>query len=169
MSGEREAEGNRPELTAQQVIELLGLVPLPVEGGYVRETYRSAAGTESGDAAGTAIFYMLTEDSFSHLHRLTGDEMYHFYLGDAVELTELLPDGSAKRTVLGSDLLKEECIQHLVPAGNWQGSRLKRGGKWALMGTTMCPGYTQEGYEHGNREYLLGQYPSAADEIRRLT
>ena len=86
--------------TAEEIIEALGLVPLPKEGGLVLETYRSTALTREGEAAGTAIFYMLRGSSFSHLHRLKGDEMYHFYLGDPVELTELLPDGSVKKTVL---------------------------------------------------------------------
>ncbi len=155
--------------TAEEIIEALGLVPLPKEGGLVLETYRSTALTREGEAAGTAIFYMLRDSSFSHLHRLKGDEMYHFYLGDPVELTELLPDGGVKKTVLGSDLPGGEQLQHLVPGGNWQGSRLAEGGKWALLGTTMCPGYRGEEYEHGDSEELLRLYPSAEKEIRQLT
>ena len=157
------------KMTAEQVIELLGLVPLEGEGGLVLETYRSAAKTDSGEAAGTAILYMLRGDSFSHFHRLTGDEVYHFYLGDPVQLMELMPDGSVRKTILGRDIQNGERVQHLVPAGSWQGSSLLEGGRWALLGTTMCPGYTQEGYEHGNAEELLQKYPSAAEEIRRLT
>ena len=157
------------QMTAQQVIEALGLVPLEEEGGLVLETYKSAFQTEGGSSAGTAIFYLLRGSSFSHLHRLSGDELYHFYLGDPVELTELLPDGTVKKTVLGSDILGGECLQHLVPAGNWQGSHLRAGSRWALLGTTMCPGYRQEEYEHGDRALLLEQYPSAKKEILRLT
>ena len=156
-------------MTAEELIEILGLVPLGEEGGLVHESYRSPVLTESGEAAGTAIYYLLRGESFSHMHRLTGDEMYHFYLGDPVELTELLPDGSVKMTTMGQDLMRGECVQHLVPAGNWQGSRLKEGGKWALMGTTMCPGYTEAGYEHGDAKSLAGMYPEAEEEIRRLT
>ena len=156
-------------LTAEQVIEALGLVPLPVEGGLVLETYKSTAKTADGETAGTAIYYMLHGDAFSHLHKLRGDEMYHFYLGDPVELVELTPDGECRKTILGSDLLGGEAIQHLVPAGNWQGSRLAEGGKWALLGTSMCPGYSGEGYTHGDAEVLLKQYPSARREIMRLT
>ena len=155
-------------MTAQQVIDALGLVPLAGEGGMYRQTYASAR-TLDGAAAGTAIYYLLTEHSFSHLHRLTGDEMYHFYLGDAVELCELLPDGAGRVTVLGQDLAAGYAVQHLVPAGVWQGSRLAPGGKWALLGTTMCPGYTDGGYEHGRRETLAAQYPAFAPYIEALT
>lgn len=157
------------KLSAEDVIRMLGLVPLSEEGGLVLETYRSTALTDKGEIAVTAIFYMLRGDAFSHLHRLTGDELYHFYMGDPVEMLELLPDGGIKKTVLGNDLCAGECLQHLVPAGNWQGSRLKTGGEWALLGTTMCPGYTQEGYEHGDARKLASSYPEAEEEIRQLT
>lgn len=156
-------------MTADQVINALGLVPLDQEGGLVLETYKSSQKTSDGGAACTAIFYLLRGSSFSHLHRLSGDELYHFYLGDPVELTELLPDGSVRTTTLGSGITHGECLQHLVPAGNWQGSRLKEGGSWALLGTTMCPGYRQDMYEHGDRAKLLRQYPSGRDSILRLT
>ena len=159
---------NTGKMTAEEVIETLGLIPLAEEGGLVKETYRSSVLTESGEAAGTAIFYLLRGGSFSHLHRLTGDELYHFYMGDPVKLTELLPDGSVCTTILGQDVRNGEQLQHLVPAGNWQGSRLKEGG-WALLGTTMCPGYSAEGYEHGDARTLKKAYPSAEGEIDALT
>lgn len=156
------------KITAQQLIEHLGLKPLPGEGGMSLQTYLSEKkiGNEPG---GTAIYYLLTGEAFSHLHRLTGDEVYHFYLGDPVELTELLPDGRVKTTVLGQDILDGQAVQHLVPAGNWQGSRLAAGGSWALMGTTMCPGYTDECYEHGDADALRMQYPEAKETIALLT
>lgn len=155
-------------LTAEQVIKILGLVPLPLEGGLVAETWRSMVRMGKGPA-GTAIYYFLEGKMFSHLHRLSGDEVYHFYMGDPVELVELMPDGTWKTTRLGNDLLSGECVQHVVPAGNWQGSRLRDSGEWALLGTTMCPGYTQETYEHGDRERLMQEYPEAGEAIRRLT
>ena len=83
---------DKKKLTEEEVIELLGLVPLEGEGGMAAETWRSTVMTQGGETAGTAIFYFLRGRAFSHLHRLTGDEMYHFYLGDAVEMLELLPD-----------------------------------------------------------------------------
>ena len=152
----------------EEIIEKLHLVPLTQEGGMVSQTYVSTFKI-GGECAGTAIFYLLRDKAFSHLHRLTGDELYHFYLGDPVELTELLPDGTHRKTVLGNDLASGHALQHLVPAGNWQGSHLAGGGKWALLGTTMWPGYTDECYEHGNRGKLLEEYPDAAEEILALT
>lgn len=155
-------------MTAEEIIQALGLEPLPVEGGLTTQTYLSRFSID-GQPAGTAIYYLLRGSAFSHLHQLTGDEMYHFYLGDPVELTQLLPDGSVKTTVLGTDIAAGQRPQLLVPAGVWQGSRLAPGGSFALLGTTMWPGYTPECYRHGDSAELARQYPQAAEIIARLT
>ena len=154
---------------ADDLIARLGLVPLEGEGGRYRETYRLAAANNSGLPAATAIYYLLTPDTFSELHRLPSDELYHFYLGDPVELLTLAPEGDVGRHVLGPDVLGGMAVQLLVPGGTWQGSRLREDGRFALMGTTMTPGFRAETYRRGDREELSQRYPSAAMEIKRLT
>src|SRR5215212_7260430 len=145
-------------LTADRVIELLGLRPLPVEGGHFLQTWcasetipAAALPARYGRAKplGTAIYYLLTDeaDSFSALHRLPTEEVYHFYLGDAVEMLMLNPDGTSERVRLGHDLPNGERVQHLVPRDVWQGSRLVDGGRFALMGTTMAPGFDELDYD----------------------
>lgn len=157
------------ENDADRIIEALGLVPLEREGGLVRQTYVSSEHVAGGGAAATAIYYLLRGDAFSYLHRLDGDEIYHFYLGDPAELLELAPDGSSCVTVLGPDVLAGQEPQHLVRAGTWQGSHLASGGAWALLGTTMCPGYTDAGYEHADAGELTTRYPEQEALIRQLT
>src|SRR5438309_5994853 len=128
-------------LTAARLLELLDLRPLPGEGGYYRETHRSAdrvpfAGRAGGKSAGTAIYYLLTPETFSALHRLPTDEVYHFYLGDPVEMLQLWPDGTGRVVSLGQDVRAGHLLQAVVPRGVWQGSRLYSGGAFALLGTT---------------------------------
>jgi predicted cupin superfamily sugar epimerase len=148
-------------LTAKQIQDLLKLEPLRPEGGYFAESYRSALSS--------AIYYMLTPDAFSAMHRLKGDELYHFYLGDPVEMLMLKPDGSAEALLLGQNVLSGMRVQHTVPGGTWQGSRLAPGGKFALMGTTMAPGFDPQDYEPGKRDALSSQYPTYAPLIAFLT
>ncbi len=148
-------------LTAKQVQELFKLQPLQPEGGYFAESYRSPLST--------AIYYMLTPDTFSAMHRLKGDEIYHFYLGDPVEMLMLKPDGSAEALLLGQNILGGMRVQHTVPGGTWQGSRLAPGGKFALMGTTMAPGFDPKDYDPGKRDALSAQYPAYAPLIAFLT
>ncbi|MGH9862600.1 MAG: cupin domain-containing protein [Candidatus Acidiferrales bacterium] len=167
-------------MNARQLIEHLKLEPLPVEGGYFRQTY-CAAETLAQSALpsryrtdkpfGTAIYYLLTSepDSFSALHRLPTDEIYHFYLGDPVELLLLYPNGSSQRVLLGPDLLGGQQVQFVAPRDAWQGSRLRAGGAWALLGTTMAPGFTPEDFVAGDREELMRRYPEQAELIHALT
>lgn len=98
------------------------------------------------------------------MHRLPGDEIFHFYRGDPVEMLELLPDNSTRTTILGPDIPSMQ-LQHVVPGGSWQGSRLVEGGRWALLGATMSPGFAYEDYEHGSLE-LVDAWPDHAAAIR---
>ena len=165
-------------ITVDFLMKHFGLVPLPEEGGYYAETYRSVvqiprAGLpgryEGSRAAGTAIYYLLTPDTFSALHRLPGDEIYHFYLGDPVDLLLLHPDGRGEAVTLGQDLEAGMRLQTVAPGAVWQGSRLRDGGRFALLGTTMAPGFAFEDFELGGREKLLEWYPAFADQIVWLT
>lgn len=167
-------------LTSAQIIAHFKLEPLPIEGGLFRQTYHSKIrlpkdalpGHYPEDKpAGVAIIYLLSsdDDSFSALHRLPTDEIYHFYLGDPVILLLLYPDGTSARITLGQDILNGQHVQFVVPAGVWQGSFVQPGGEFALMGTTMAPGYTDSDYVGGERAALIGQYPDEAKMITRLT
>lgn len=159
-------------MDARELIDLLGLEPHPKEGGFFRETWRSAGRSNPGPpfggerSHGTAIYYLLTPDTFSAMHRLPGDEVFHFYLGDPVEMLELHPDGTANTIVLGSDP-RTMRLQHVVIGGTWQGSRLVGAGSWALMGCTVAPGFDYADYESGTRA-LLDEFPSARAAITTL-
>lgn len=165
-------------ITAEQINTLLNLKPHPKEGGYFIETYRSDEMIPKGalpkrypDARSyaTGIYYFITPESFSTIHRLKSDEIFHFYLGDPVEMLQLWPDGSGKRIPLGSDLLKGMRPQVIVPRGIWQGCRLLLGGKFALLGVTVSPGFEFMDYEVGQRDELVKSYPKFRDLIIALT
>jgi uncharacterized protein len=163
---------------AKQIQELLNLQPLAVEGGYFAETYRSKlaltqqslpSGFRGDRALSSAIYYMLTPDTFSAMHRLKGDELYHFYLGDPTEMLILKPDGTGEIALLGQDIVSGMRLQHLVPAGAWQGSRLVPCGKFALMDTTMSPAFDPADFDLGNGDELGIQYPDYLNLIAVLT
>jgi predicted cupin superfamily sugar epimerase len=103
------------------------------------------------------------------VHRLASDEIFHFYLGDPVEMLQLWPDGSHRLVLIGVDLQAGQRPQVLVPRGVWQGARLRPGGHFALLGTTVAPGFDYADYETGHRGHLLATYPTARDLIIALT
>lgn len=157
-------------LTADDIKRMLQLEPHPMEGGFFRETYRSRLRMQGADRnASTAIYYLLTPDTFSALHRLPGDEIFHFYLGDTVEMLQLWPGGSVRHVLIGGDLPRGLQPQVVVPGGVWQGCRLRKGGRLALMGCTMAPGFDVADFELGERAALISAYASARDEIVGLT
>lgn len=165
-------------MTADDVIELLQLTPLKLEGGFFRETYRShwqvhpeslPAGVRGPRAIGTAIYYLITRDSFSALHRLPGSEVFHFYLGDPVVMLQLHPNGESQTVTLGQNLYIGQQLQVVVRGGVWQGCRLLKDGEWALMGTTMSPGFDYSDYENGVRDDLIAEFPAAEELIRQYT
>lgn len=153
------------------IVEKLGLEPLPIEGGMFRSTYHSNEKIGEKDAC-NAIYYLLKKGAFSHLHRLPNDEIYHYYMGDSLEMLELCPDGTASRLVLGPNLDKGEQPQIVMHAGCFQGSRPMPGGEhgFSLVGCTNSPGYTDEGYEHlTDREWAIETYPEYEELIKALS
>lgn len=158
--------------------QMLNLKPLPTEGGFYAETYRSNEKLPPGVLParytgnrhfGTAIYFLLTPDTFSAMHRLASDEIYHFYLGDPVELLCLREEGSGDIFTLGTDFERGMRPQLIVSRGTWQGSRLRPGGKFALLGTTMAPGFEFADFELGGRAALMERYPAFSETIRQLT
>lgn len=165
-------------MTAEDVKRILGLVKHPREGGWYVRTWESeervaaecfADGRYGGARrTSTAIYYLLEPGTFSEMHRLKSDEIFHHYLGDAVEMLELFADGTSGVTVIGKDLAAGEMVQHVVRKGVWQGSRLVREEGWALLGCTVSPGFEFEDYEDAGAEELCARWPAEAERIRGL-
>lgn len=141
------------QLSAADVIAMLDLKPLEDEGGYFRETWQLPA-PEGDRPLATSILYLITPTSFSSLHRLDHDEMFHVYAGDPCRMVMIDPDHQSHEIMLGNDIGAGMVVQHLVPAGWWQGTRLVRGGAWALLGTTNSPGFDPEGFQLATQEHV---------------
>jgi predicted cupin superfamily sugar epimerase len=145
-------------MTADEVIELLELEPMPIEGGMWAQTWR--------DDNGSAIYFLLRPDDFSALHRLDIPELWHHYAGAPVEMLLLDPNGSVRRPLLGDELMSGQRPLVPVAAGVWMGAATT--GAWSLVGTTMAPPFQPEGFEAGEASALTALYPDAADHIRRF-
>ncbi len=170
---------------ARNVIAALELAPLPHEGGWFRQTWRSETGS--------VIYFLLTPEDFSALHRLRGRELWYFYAGDPIEHV-MLDDASraAHFTLLGADLEAGHRSQVEVPGGTWQGARVATGSGqhedpaasstspgvgpsvspgagWSLVGCTMTPAWNEADFELGARDALLRDFPEHAALVRALT
>jgi predicted cupin superfamily sugar epimerase len=123
------------------LIETLGLQPHP-EGGWYRQVFKSDASvTRHADGASrsalTTIYFLLAEGAVSRLHRVSSDEVWHFYEGDALELT------------IGDEVVVLDAVHRVrvVPANVWQSARPL--GEYALVGCTVGPGFEFEDFEMG--------------------
>jgi predicted cupin superfamily sugar epimerase len=166
-------------MTADEVKKILGLQPHPREGGWFVRSWEAeefvAAGCfaearyDGARRTSTAIYYLLEPGTFSEMHVLQSDEIFHHYMGGAVEMLELFADGSSSRVVIGKDLEAGERPQHVVRRGVWQGSRLLREEGWALLGCTVSPGFEFADYESATGGELVSRWPQEAERIRALT
>ncbi|MEU6083672.1 cupin domain-containing protein [Streptomyces sp. NPDC047108] len=158
-----------PVPSVAELAALYGLEPLPLEGGLFRQTWAGPAGP-GGHPSGTAILFLMAAagDLFSAMHRLPRDEVWHFYLGDPVELLLLEPGGTSRVEVLGQDVTAGQHVQFTVPGGTWMGARVRDGGSHALIGCTLAPGFLPSDYEGGDADELAARYPEHGEMIRAL-
>ncbi len=143
---------------------------LPVEGTLYRSSWQSGTVLPWGEPAGTAMIGLYTDSprSVSMFHRLTHDEVWHVYGGDPFTVHLLHPDGRVEHVTMGTDAVRGQQVQYVVPAGTWQAGELVAGGRYALFGCTMAPGFTVDCFEAGLTHDLLAQYPHEAALITRL-
>jgi predicted cupin superfamily sugar epimerase len=129
--------------TAKQIIAALELAPHP-EGGWYRETWRAET-SDGARPSGTAIYYLLEADQFSHWHRVDATEIWHFHAGSPLSLT-ISPDGhDAEARLLGPEIAAGQRPQAIVPAGWWQCATSV--GAFTLVSCTVSPGFDFAGFE----------------------
>lgn len=152
-------------------IEKLGLQAHP-EGGYFRETYRSAEKMTQDDlpdrflgerSFSTAIYFLLTENNFSSLHRIQSDELWFFHAGSPLNIHLIEPNGDCRCLTIGPD----GPFQAVVPARCWFGAEVGQG--YALVSCTVAPGFDFADFELADRVALVKEFPQHSDLIMRLT
>ena len=164
------------ELTAEDILGLLNLEP-NATCGSVRISYTAGLSiAENGlptpfsdkRPMGSALYFLVTPHAPVRLHRIRNDQLYHYYLGDPLELFMLQADGAAKRVVVGPDLRSGQCVQLLIPGNTFHTARLLGQGRWFLGGSTEWPGVVPTDVEIGDVDKLAKSHPSAAADIRAI-
>lgn len=165
--------------SSKEIIERLELESMPEAGGFYRETYRDEDAGLSAEAlgikskvrhsSGSAIYYLITQDNFSALHRISCDQIYHFYSGDLVEMIQIDEQGTLTRVILGPDILNGQSPQVVTPKGSWQALRIQSGGSWSLLGISTTPSFEFQDFELGNRNKLMKQFPLHSEYILKYS
>ncbi|HJX82559.1 MAG TPA: cupin domain-containing protein [Candidatus Udaeobacter sp.] len=161
-------------MTPDEVRNLLKLEP-HATCGFVRVTFISekwiAAGGlpppfAEGRPTGSALYFMVTPDSPVRLHRIHNDQLYHYYLGDPIDVLMLHADGTTKRAVVGPDLRAGQCLQLLIPGNTFHTARIVGGRRWFLGASTEWPGVEPADVEIGDVDALGAKYPDVANDLR---
>lgn len=158
-------------MNAKEIIQQLQLQPHP-EGGWYRETYRSADTLVNKNGAKrnvcTAIYFLLEEKDKSHFHRIESDETWFFHSGETLEVI-MIEDGELRTVLLGNNLSKGEMPQFTVPARTWFAAKIKSGTGYSLVSCTVAPGFDFLDFELAEREKLSNEFSELKDVIREFT
>lgn len=142
-------------ISYKQLIKELDLKPLKDEGGYFKRTFNSKSiySKKLNQSCGSAIYYLITSENFSKLHKLKHPEIYHFYYGDPVTLTLINKKNEIEEMTLGIDFHKNQRPQIIIPENIWQSAKISKKNLklgFSLVGTTVSP-------EYKDNEFILGK------------
>jgi predicted cupin superfamily sugar epimerase len=160
------------DMTSDEVLKLLKLEP-NATCGFVRETYRATqeiapgglpAPFDGGRPMGSALYFMMTPQAPVRLHRIRNDQLYHYYLGDPIEV--LLLRGEGEHVIVGPDLRAGHRVQLLIPGNTFHTARIVGSRRWFLGASTEWPGVIPADVELGKPEILTAQFPKVAADIR---
>ena len=161
----------------KKIINQLDLKAHP-EGGYFKETYRSEGSikVDSLDKSyngernySTCIYFLLTSDNFSTLHRIKQDEIWHFYDGSPIRLHIITEKGEHTTHSIGKDISNNELPQFIVPGGCWFAAEVKEQDSYSLVGCSVSPGFSFEDFELKSQKELIKIFPHLAPIITQLT
>ncbi len=177
-SAEPAADAPMPA-AAKAIIDHYHMQNIPHEGPWFLQTFKSDDVIEGALAerykgkrwAYTAIYAVFTRSDFSAMHRLATDELWHFYGGSPAQILLLYPDGHGEARIWGSNVLKGEEPQILVPRGTWMGVQPigDPAAAYSFGANTLSPGFEYADYEPGYRDELTALYPKFAAQIAELT
>lgn len=182
-SGHIAASQTRPQatpmpndLTPDEIMKLLDLEP-NATCGFVRVTFLSKrtvapgglpAPFADGRPLGSALYFMVTPGAPVRLHRIRNEQLYHYYLGDPLEVFLLHGDGHAERVIVGPDLRSGQRLQLLIPGNTFHTARLIGQRRWFLGASTEWPGVIPADVEIGNLDELAGRFPDVASDLRSI-
>ena len=149
-------EVDPPAESADEVVERLGMQPIPEEGAWY------VAGPRTQGLNAITVLLTNRPDGFSAMHRLAVDEGWQWLGGAPAALLRLRPGGSGVLNYVG-----EQHAQVLVRRGTWMGATTL--GHWTLLSCWCAPAFRPEHFELGEREALTAEYPQFAEEIATLT
>lgn len=155
--------------TKEEWIKELNLEAHPEGGFYLRteESEETITRQNKTRKLYTSIYFVLTEESPSHFHQLTADEIWYYHDGEPLTVHCIYEDGTYEAVKVGKDTQKGERLHFNVPAGTIFGSTVEK--DYSLVSCVVVPGFDFEDFKLFTKEELLKDYPEYEEIITRLT
>ena len=122
-----------------EIIKKLQMIPHP-EGGYFKESYRNENIS--------LIYYLLKKNEKSHWHRLTKNEILHFYDGDPLKLLISKDGKNIEEIILNNN---NHIFHYVVKAGTW--FSMESQGEYSLIGCTVAPPFDYDDFELAPKDW----------------
>ena len=119
------------------LIKKLSMIPHP-EGGHFAETFKDNKGYVSH------IYYLLKKNERSHWHKLSKNEILHFYAGSPLTVYHS-NSKQIHKVILGNKLNKKEKFHYVIKKQTW--FSMKTNGKWSLIGCTVAPAFNYKDFK----------------------
>jgi len=149
-------------------IERLNLLPHP-EGGYYKRYWQSDIEAEAKDASGntihplrsigSSILYLLPSHEVCAWHRLSCDEMWHYYGGSSLKIYILNRVKGLCEHTLGHDLDHSEMPQVIIPRSTWFCAEVKNQDSYSFCGCTLWPSFSYADFDLADRDLLHREFP----------
>ena len=121
---------------SDEIIKKLQMIPHP-EGGYFKESYRNENIS--------LIYYLLQKKEKSHWHRLTKNEILHFYNGDPLKLLISKDGKNIEEIILNNKINNDQIFHYIVKAGTW--FSMESQGEYSLIGCAVVPPFDYDDFE----------------------
>jgi predicted cupin superfamily sugar epimerase len=164
-------------MNGQEIITFFNLTKHP-EGGYYKETYRSKGEILSENLGNefdgnrnycTSIYFLLTSDRFSAFHKISQDEIWHFYMGSTLKLHMISPEGNYSFVMIGNDFINDEIPQFTVSAQYYFAAEVLEKDAFSFSGCTVSPGFDFRDFVLPSCEQLSKEFPEHSKIIAQLT
>ncbi len=154
--------------TKEQWIKELNLEAHPEGGFYLRTEESKETMTRHNKTRKlyTSIYFVLTEESPSHFHQLTADEIWYYHDGEPLTVHCIYEDGSYEAVKIGKNTEQGERLHFNVPAGTIFGSTVDN--DYSLVSCVVVPGFEFTDFKLFSQGELLKDFPQHEDIIKRL-
>ena len=129
-----------------EIIKKLQMIPHP-EGGYFKESYRNENVS--------LIYYLLKKNEKSHWHRLTKNEILHFYNGDPLKLLISKDGKNIEEIILNNKINNDQIFHYIVKARTW--FSMESQGEYSLIGCTVAPSFDYNDFELAPKNWKPGK------------